>query len=143
MPLSNLLLHLSGTCFFVDTNNHRIQFFDEEGRFLRQFGRSGKQSGQLFYPRKVAYFQETNKLVVCDRGSDRSRLQIFDRNGNCENVISLDFVAIVAGMTTYRHWVRIILCSIPFMKTFMFPSRLIGSSFTSNLTDSKSRNNQI
>ncbi|GAV03329.1 hypothetical protein RvY_13771 [Ramazzottius varieornatus] len=95
----------------ADTNNHRIEFFDDEGRFLWQFGRSGKQSGQLCHPRKVAFFAETNKLVVCDRGSERSRLQIFglaDRRAKFERAIILDYVAIVAGLTTFRNLIVVV-----------------------------------
>lgn len=102
-----------GRIFFVDTNNHRIEFFDDEGRFLWQFGRSGKQSGQLCHPRKVAFFAETSKLVVCDRGSERSRLQIFtlaDRRAKFERAIILDYVAIVAGLTTFRNLVGREVC---------------------------------
>ncbi|KHJ40032.1 hypothetical protein D918_09920 [Trichuris suis] len=36
----------------ADTNNHRIQIFDKEGRFKFQFGECGKRDGQLLYPNR-------------------------------------------------------------------------------------------
>ncbi|KOB71307.1 Brain tumor protein, partial [Operophtera brumata] len=57
----------------ADTNNHRITF---------NFGTAGKEEGQLWYPRKVAVVRATGKFVVCDRGNERSRMQIFTKNGH-------------------------------------------------------------
>merc|ERR1719509_658459 len=37
----------------ADTNNHKIKFFDREGRFKFQFGEVGKRDGQLLYPNRV------------------------------------------------------------------------------------------
>jgi len=37
-----------------DTNNHRIQVFDNNGRFLFTFGQEGFNVGQFKYPRGVA-----------------------------------------------------------------------------------------
>ena len=65
----------------ADTNNHRIQVFDKSGEFKFQFGIPGRDEGQLWYPRKVAVLRSTGKYVVCDRGNERSRMQIFTKNG--------------------------------------------------------------
>lgn len=45
----------------ADTNNHRIQIFDKEGRFKFQFGECGKLAGQLLYPNRVAVVKNTGK----------------------------------------------------------------------------------
>jgi tripartite motif-containing protein 2/3 len=66
----------------ADTNNHRIQVFDKEGNFRNAFGSPGREEGQLWYPRKVAVIRDTGKFVVCDRGSERSRMQIFSKTGH-------------------------------------------------------------
>ena len=47
----------------ADTNNHRIQIFDKEGRFKFQFGECGKLAGQLLYPNRVAVVKNTGKLM--------------------------------------------------------------------------------
>lgn len=66
----------------ADTNNHRIEIFEKDGTFKMQFGVPGKEEGQLWYPRKVAVMRSNSKFVVCDRGNERSRMQIFTKNGH-------------------------------------------------------------
>lgn len=66
----------------ADTNNHRIEVFEKDGTFKMQFGVPGKEEGQLWYPRKVAVMRSNSKFVVCDRGNERSRMQIFTKNGH-------------------------------------------------------------
>jgi len=42
------------------------------------FGNAGKEEGSLWYPRKVVVMKNaTGNFVVCDRGCERSRMQIF------------------------------------------------------------------
>ena len=42
------------------------------------FGSPGKEEGCLWYPRKVVVMKNTTgNFVVCDRGCERSRMQIF------------------------------------------------------------------
>lgn len=41
---------------------------------------AGKLEGQLWYPRKVEILPSGN-FVICDRGNERSRLQLFSRDG--------------------------------------------------------------
>ncbi|CAG9765507.1 unnamed protein product [Ceutorhynchus assimilis] len=82
----------------ADTNNHRIQIFDKTGSFKFQFGIPGKEEGQLWYPRKVAVMRNTGKYVVCDRGNERSRMQIFTKNGHFLKKIAIRYIDIVAGL---------------------------------------------
>jgi hypothetical protein len=82
----------------ADTNNHRIQIFDKNGEYKYQFGMPGKEEGQLWYPRKVAVIRQSGKFVICDRGNERSRMQIFTRNGHFIRKISIRYVDIVAGL---------------------------------------------
>lgn len=56
--------------------------FDKSGNHKFNFGVAGKEEGQLWYPRKVAVVRATGKFVVCDRGNERSRMQIFTKNGH-------------------------------------------------------------
>lgn len=66
----------------ADTNNHRIEVFDKCGNLNFYFGVPGKEEGQLWYPRKVAVMHSNGKFIVCDRGNERSRMQIFSKNGH-------------------------------------------------------------
>ncbi|XP_013185702.2 brain tumor protein [Amyelois transitella] len=82
----------------ADTNNHRITVFDKSGNYKFHFGVAGKEEGQLWYPRKVAVVRATGKFVVCDRGNERSRMQIFTKNGHFLKKIAVRFIDIVAGL---------------------------------------------
>ncbi|GFR68575.1 B-box type zinc finger protein ncl-1 [Elysia marginata] len=93
----------------ADTNNHRVQVFNKSGEFKYQFGIPGREEGQLWYPRKVAVVLKTGKFVVCDRGNERSRMQIFNRNGHFLKKIAIRYIDIVAGLaiTTEGHIVAV------------------------------------
>lgn len=82
----------------ADTNNHRIQVFDKNGAFKFQFGSAGKEEGQLWYPRKVAVMRPSGKFVICDRGNERSRMQLFNKNGQFLKKIAIRYIDIVAGL---------------------------------------------
>jgi len=86
----------------ADTFNHRIQIFDKEGNFKFAFGVPGKDEGQLFYPRKVAVLRNSGYYVICDRGSERSRMQIFSPMGHFIRRIPIRFIDIVAGLAISR-----------------------------------------
>jgi len=82
----------------ADTNNHRIVIFDKNGDFKYAFGSPGREEGQLWYPRKVTVMRDSGKFVVCDRGSERSRMQIFNKSGHFVKKISIRYIDIVAGL---------------------------------------------
>lgn len=82
----------------ADTNNHRIHIFDKNGEFKWSFGSPGKEEGQLWYPRKVTVMRETGRYVICDRGNERSRMQIFNKTGGFVKKISIRYIDIVAGL---------------------------------------------
>lgn len=58
----------------------------------------GREEGQLWYPRKVAVMRNSGKFVVCDRGNERSRMQIFTKNGHFVKKIAIRYIDIVAGL---------------------------------------------
>ncbi|XP_054721914.1 LOW QUALITY PROTEIN: brain tumor protein-like [Uloborus diversus] len=91
-------LGLDEEIIVADTNNHRIQVFEKTGDFKYQFGVAGKEEGQLWYPRKVAVIRSSGKFVVCDRGSERSRMQIFTKTGHFLKKIAIRYIDIVAGL---------------------------------------------
>ncbi|XP_060598394.1 B-box type zinc finger protein ncl-1-like isoform X2 [Ruditapes philippinarum] len=82
----------------ADTNNHRVQVFEKTGEFKYQFGIPGREEGQLWYPRKVAVMRNSGKFIVCDRGNERSRMQIFTKNGHFVKKIAIRYIDIVAGL---------------------------------------------
>ena len=59
---------------------------------------TGREEGQLWYPRKVVVMRNTGKFVVCDRGNERSRMQIFSKNGHFYKKIAIRYIDIVAGL---------------------------------------------
>ena len=60
--------------------------------FKYVFGHQGKTEGFLWYPRKVAVLVQSESFVVCDRGGERSRMQIFDCMGQYSHAISIRYL---------------------------------------------------
>ena len=58
--------------------NHRVQVFDNRGRFLRKWGTEGSGDGQFIRPDDLALDEEDNVYVT--DGSNH-RVQVFDSRG--------------------------------------------------------------
>ncbi|KAH9420616.1 hypothetical protein DERP_001044 [Dermatophagoides pteronyssinus] len=92
----------------ADTNNHRICVFSFDGKFKFSFGEYGTENGKLHQPRKIAMLPpailrpEDPKpvYIICDRGSKRSRMQMFSIEGNYMGLIDMPPMDIVSGLTT-------------------------------------------
>jgi DNA-binding beta-propeller fold protein YncE len=68
----------SGEVAVVDASNNRVQIFDSEGNYKRQFGRKGKKAdGDLFSPSDITSDAHGN-LIVLDM---TNRLQVFSPEG--------------------------------------------------------------
>jgi DNA-binding beta-propeller fold protein YncE len=67
-------------CLYVAEygENDRIQVFDPEGRFLRQWGGHGFEPGRFLRPRAIA-FDRRGLLHVADSGNHR--IQVFEPSG--------------------------------------------------------------
>jgi len=78
---SGVAVNAQGDIIVADTNNHRIQIFDSNGRFRFQFGECGKRDGQLLYPNRVAVFRQTGDIIVTER-SPTHQIQIYNQYGN-------------------------------------------------------------
>jgi hypothetical protein len=76
-PEDITVLGSSGEVAVADCGNHRVQIFDSEGKYKRQFGTLGNEDGQLVCPSGLASDAHGNLLVV-DR---TNRLQVFDHEG--------------------------------------------------------------
>jgi len=77
---SGVTVNAQNDIIVADTNNHRIQIFDKEGRFKYQFGEVGKRDGQLLYPNRVAVVRNTGDIVVTER-SPTHQVQIYNQFG--------------------------------------------------------------
>lgn len=85
--VSNIYNELNYHYIFISIS----QVFEKNGTIRFQFGTSGKEEGQLWYPRKVAVMKASGKYVVCDRGNERSRMQIFSKNGHFLKKIAIRY----------------------------------------------------
>jgi hypothetical protein len=77
-PRGITVLGASGEVAVADFNNHRVQIFDSEGKYKRQFGTYGKEAdGQFYCPSDLASDAHGNLLVI----DLTNRLQVFDPEG--------------------------------------------------------------
>jgi DNA-binding beta-propeller fold protein YncE len=73
-PYGITVLGSSGEVAVADYNNHRVQIFDHEGNYKRQFGNEGREAdGQFANPSALASDVHGNLLVL----DNTSRLQVF------------------------------------------------------------------
>jgi tripartite motif-containing protein 2/3 len=77
---SGVAVNAQNDIVVADTNNHRIQVFDKEGRFKFQFGECGKRDGQLLYPNRVSVNRVTGDFIVTER-SPTHQIQIYNQYG--------------------------------------------------------------
>ncbi|CAH1777020.1 unnamed protein product [Owenia fusiformis] len=77
---SGVAINAQNDIIVADTNNHRIQIFDREGRFKFQFGECGKRDGQLLYPNRVAVVRTSGDIIVTER-SPTHQVQIYNQYG--------------------------------------------------------------
>jgi DNA-binding beta-propeller fold protein YncE len=73
-------------------SNHRVAVFDRDGQFLRQWEphRSEGEVGELFVP--VVHciaMSNDGRVYICDRRA--RRLQVFDKQGNFQKNIEIEF----------------------------------------------------
>ncbi len=68
-----------GNFYVSDADNHRIQKYNPEGKYLLTIGREGQGPGE-FRGLSIPRFDKDNNLYITD-GSNR-RISFFDRNGN-------------------------------------------------------------
>jgi DNA-binding beta-propeller fold protein YncE len=77
-PCDITVLGSSGEVAVADFGNHRVQIFDREGNFKRQFGSKGNEAdGQVFRITGLASDAHDNMLVL----DDTNRLQVFSPEG--------------------------------------------------------------
>ena len=67
-----------GNIFIVDSGNSRVQKFDDEGRFILQFGEKGEYEKQFQSPSDVAFMK--NRVYVSD--PENRKISVYDDSGN-------------------------------------------------------------
>ena len=64
--------------YIADKDNHRIQVFTDEGKFLRQFGTKGMNNGELYVPMSIT-IDNAGLVYVTERGNHR--ISVFTSEG--------------------------------------------------------------
>jgi len=70
---------LNGNILVCDRDNHRVQIFDLNGKFILTFGTKGNGNGQFDQPWGIAINSKGN-IVVSE--FKNNRIQVFDSKGN-------------------------------------------------------------
>jgi hypothetical protein len=88
-----------GSVYIADGyGNHRVVVFDAKGKYLRQWGSSGRGPGQFVemgggHPHCVVLSND-GLVYTCDRGPGdgihQTRIQVFDKLGTLKQIIPLD-----------------------------------------------------
>uniref|UniRef100_A0AC35TS00 E3 ubiquitin-protein ligase TRIM33 n=1 Tax=Rhabditophanes sp. KR3021 TaxID=114890 RepID=A0AC35TS00_9BILA len=102
----------------ADTNNHRIQVFDKEGRFKFQFGECGKKDGQLLYPNRVAVNKATGDFIVTER-SPTHQIQVYNQYGQFLRKFGANILQHPRGVCVDSHG-RIIVVECKVMRVIIF-----------------------
>jgi DNA-binding beta-propeller fold protein YncE len=76
-PRGIAVLGSTGEMAVADCDNDRVQIFDSEGNYKRQFGTEGEEDGQFNCPAGLASDAHGNLLVM----DSTNRLQVFDPEG--------------------------------------------------------------
>lgn len=76
--LEAIAVDSQGNIYVADTENHRVQKFDTNGKFLLNWGSKGINNGQFESPGGIAVDRENNVYVA---DTFNNRIQKFDANG--------------------------------------------------------------
>ncbi|KAK6165612.1 hypothetical protein SNE40_022509 [Patella caerulea] len=71
---------IDDTIYVADSSNHRVQVFDNTGRFLRSFGSYGTNEGEFDCLAGITV-NTLGQVIVSDRYNHR--IQVFDHNCSC------------------------------------------------------------
>lgn len=83
-----LLYDCKGNIYLLDSGNHRILVFDQNGIFVKKMGSVGQGPGELLNPSDFELIGDS-LLVVADDGNNR--IQILDNSGNYKSGFKLKF----------------------------------------------------
>jgi tripartite motif-containing protein 71 len=74
---TGLSLDSMGRLYVSDTNNNRIEVFNNSGAFLTKWGSVGIGEGQFHDPQGIAVNTRSYQLYITDSGNDR--IQVFEK----------------------------------------------------------------
>jgi len=115
---SGVAVNAQNDIIVADTNNHRIQIFDKEGRFKFQFGECGKRDGQLLYPNRVAVMRTSGDIIVTER-SPTHQIQIYNQYGQFVRKFGANTLCYPRGVTMDNKG-RIIVVECKVMRVIIF-----------------------
>lgn len=115
---SGVAVNAQNDIIVADTNNHRIQIFDKEGRFRFQFGECGKRDGQLLYPNRVAVVKHTGDIIVTER-SPTHQIQIYNQYGQFLRKFGATILQHPRGITVDNKG-RIVVVECKVMRVIIF-----------------------
>ncbi|RWS29605.1 B-box type zinc finger protein ncl-1-like protein [Leptotrombidium deliense] len=115
---SGVAVNAQNDIIVADTNNHRIQIFDKEGRFKFQFGECGKRDGQLLYPNRVAVVKQSGDIIVTER-SPTHQIQIYNQYGQFVRKFGANILQHPRGVTVDNKG-RIIVVECKVMRVLIF-----------------------
>ena len=72
----------------VDSSNHRVQLFSEQGEYLNQFGEKGNLDQQLMNPLGLSVID--GNVIVADSGNKLVKIMIFSQSGQLVQKIGRD-----------------------------------------------------
>lgn len=102
----------------ADTNNHRIQVFDENGKFLFKFGDVGRADGQFFFPNRVAVAPKSGDIIITERNPTH-QVQIYNQYGQFVRKFGADVLQHPRGITVDNED-RIVIVECKVMKVVIF-----------------------
>jgi len=115
---SGVAVNAQNDVIVADTNTHRIQIFDKEGRFKFQFGECGKKDCQLLYPNRVAVVKQSGDLIVTER-SPTHQIQIYNQYGQFVRNFGANILQHPRGVTVDNKG-RIIVVECKVMRVLIF-----------------------
>lgn len=115
---SGVAVNAQNDIIVADTNNHRIQIFDKEGRFKFQFGECGKRDGQLLYPNRVAVVKSSGDIIVTER-SPTHQIQIYNQYGQFVRKFGANILQHPRGVTVDSQG-RIVVVECKVMRVIIF-----------------------
>ncbi|QQP39242.1 Brain tumor proteinlike, partial [Caligus rogercresseyi] len=120
---SGVAVNAQNDIIVADTNNHRIQIFDKEGRFKFQFGECGKRDGQLLYPNRVAVVRASGDIIVTER-SPTHQVQIYNQYGQFVRKFGANILQHPRGVCVDNVG-RIIVVECKVMRHLEFPNGVV------------------
>ncbi|XP_012288137.1 brain tumor protein [Orussus abietinus] len=115
---SGVAVNAQNDIIVADTNNHRIQIFDKEGRFKFHFGECGKRDGQLLYPNRVAVVRNSGDIIVTER-SPTHQIQIYNQYGQFVRKFGANILQHPRGVTVDSKG-RIVVVECKVMRVIIF-----------------------